>query len=57
VQGSLWHTLLTKHTAWSEKTKRIAPSQKKAAKLKYKPPKYDSARIAGCIGRHILYDE
>ena len=35
----------------------IAPNQKKAAAPKYSPPKYDSARIAGCRKRQTLYEK
>jgi hypothetical protein len=48
--GGVWQTLLTKHCACSANTSRIAPSQKNAARPKYNPPKYESAKIAGCIG-------
>jgi len=50
-------TLFTKHCACNEKTSRIAPSQKKAAAPKYSPPKYDSARTAGCRKRQTLYEK
>src|SRR5689334_18119199 len=48
VSGWVWQMLFTKHCACSEKTSRMAPSQKNAATPKYKPPKYDSVRMNGC---------